>query len=68
MINCLQGRKYLNKSKGVSIMKQKELLDNLIRHFGFEHYKVIRFASLVEAECWDDDVMEKIYKMYMEEV
>ena len=46
--------------------KKEELLDRMIRIYGFEHEIVIVFAELIESDVCTDEMLEAIVKAHEE--
>ncbi|MBR3673863.1 MAG: hypothetical protein IKN65_06265 [Clostridia bacterium] len=45
---------------------REELLDRMIRIYGFEHEAVIAFAELIENNTFTDEMLEVIVKAHEE--
>lgn len=45
--------------------EKENMLDNIIRRYGFEAYETIKFARLIEDDDIDTDYIEWVYKKYM---
>ena len=45
---------------------REQLLNRMIRIYGFEHDAVIEFAKLIENETFTDEVLETIVKAHEE--
>lgn len=45
---------------------KEELLDRMIKIYGFEHDAVIEFAELVENDIFTDEMLEVIVKAHEE--
>ena len=45
---------------------REELLDRMIRIYGFEHEAVIAFAELVKSDIFTDEMLEVIVKAHEE--
>ena len=57
-----------DKEREVNTMSQKreELLDRMIRIYGFEHECVLSFAHLMELDTFTDGALEAIVKAHEE--
>jgi len=45
---------------------KEQLLDRMIKLYGFEHDAVIAFAELIEQDIFTDDILEAIVKAHEE--
>lgn len=45
---------------------KEQLLDRMIRIYGFEHEAVIAFAELIEKDIFTDEILETIVKAHEE--
>lgn len=43
---------------------REQLLDRMIRLYGFEHEAVIAFAELIENDIFTDEILETIVKAH----
>ena len=52
--------------KGVRKMTREEMLDNIIRKYGFEHSATITFATLMEDANFSEKMIVDLYRGLMD--